>query len=601
MSGRPRGDNWAWLFFDVNVEEIVCTFVGDSGEKCGHKLAKHIGNGMAHLRSKHGLREDHPATVARLERHRGAQRKLGFTKARFSQVELEAMALSEGFRPFSMVEGKIFRQAFHPHLLTGKAAASVTSNLAIRLRDEVVYALGGGVVTVAFDSGTVWSRYLVIVVRSGVCCFVLGVVPDSALDGTLTAVNVGRLLSDTVSDLRRRNVHVIAVVADNGSNFQAEDAKVDGTAHLRCGCHVLQLCAKDLLAGDAACRAAEEAAEELQEANSWLPKPVVTRWNSNYYRWEVAVSPRGRLKLLTSAENLERVTAIERGVKILKPFAISTRFLEADSATIFDQINVIQILEECEVSDDRWQMLLTPAIVTIAFFSPCVNRSGIPQSLVAKIRLFLGSLRVFADGFHGPETLTSNIDNELNGFLMFPPIPVQGNVTMKSLKAFLKGIAGTVPRIASIVSALCDASPSEACVERVFSKLKFSLNKNRTSTSFEHAEAQIIVNSALSFQESAEPDVEEETVTVREGVFAFILKKGTPREQPEKQTGRRRATRGAETICAMCNEAFEKHANEASVSCDKCGRWYALHCVGIPVHLRAQLENMQTWKCHKCR
>jgi len=54
MSGRPRGDNWAWLFFDVGGEEIVCTFVGDSGEKCGHKLAKHIGNGMAHLRSKHG-------------------------------------------------------------------------------------------------------------------------------------------------------------------------------------------------------------------------------------------------------------------------------------------------------------------------------------------------------------------------------------------------------------------------------------------------------------------------------------------------------------------------------------------------------------------
>ena len=79
MSGRPRGDNWAWLFFDVGGEEIVCNFVGDSGEKCGHKLAKHIGNGMAHLRSKHGLREDHLATVARLERHRGAQRKLGFT------------------------------------------------------------------------------------------------------------------------------------------------------------------------------------------------------------------------------------------------------------------------------------------------------------------------------------------------------------------------------------------------------------------------------------------------------------------------------------------------------------------------------------------
>ena len=66
----------------------------------------------------------------------------------------------------------------------------------------------------------------------------------------------------------------------------------------------------------------------------------------------VAVSPRGRLKLLTSAENLERVTAIERGVKILKPFAISTRFLEADSATLFDQRYVTGMGDYDECNSD---------------------------------------------------------------------------------------------------------------------------------------------------------------------------------------------------------------------------------------------------------
>ena len=81
--------------------------------------------------------------------------------------------------------------------------------------------------TFAYDSGTVWSRYLVIVMLYRSAEFLLGAIFDEELFALgngrdkFTSENVQWVLSRLVEDLRNRGITVGATVADNAANFQS--------------------------------------------------------------------------------------------------------------------------------------------------------------------------------------------------------------------------------------------------------------------------------------------------------------------------------------------------------------------------------------------
>ena len=324
MLGRKKSNNWAWLFFKEDGEEIVCKFPSPEGVLCNHRMKKHIGNGEDHLRRKHKIDEGSKIVEAERDKQEGKNRVLNFTPSRFTKQEIEALAAAETFQPFNFTEGKFFRMAFHPTLMSAEGVRSTTLRLATKLREEAIGSMRGNAVTLCFDSGTVWSRYLVIVAKCHEKEIVIGGICDSEWckgswwqQGVQTSENVRNILEMTVGDLEKRGVHVAAIVADNASNFQSDDCRVRGTLQLRCCCHVLQLCAKDLM--ETTCAQGVASAMALLAENQKLPTPVITRWNSTYRLME-AIS-RNRGAIINDATSLAKVTDVERAMVELKPYA----------------------------------------------------------------------------------------------------------------------------------------------------------------------------------------------------------------------------------------------------------------------------------------
>ena len=71
-------------------------------------------------------------------------------------------------------------------------------------------------------------------------------------------------------------------------------------------------------------------------------------------------------------------------------------------------------------------------------------------------------------------------------------------------------------------------------------------------------------------------------------------------EPPVTQIQPRKRTRRADDICGVCESYFEEHPSPASVQCDRCEKWFALSCVGIPAYMRTDLQNLDAWRCPGC-
>lgn len=167
-----------------------------------------------------------------------------------------------------------------------------------------------------------------------------------------------------------------------------------------------------------------------------------------------------------------------------------------------------------------------------------------------------------------------------------------------------------LPRLATLASTIVDLATSEACVERIFSKMKVGITKMRTRIRHENMEAQIVVNSAVHLSNTVEKQIDVDTAdrsgnplpplpSVSTITVTWILVHAEP-PPPPQQAGRRR-TRNADEICAMCERFFDHHPEPQSAQCDLCERWFALTCVGIPVGMRTVIQNSASWKCPKCQ
>jgi len=471
---------------------VVCT-VSVDGVECGHRMARHTGNAVSHVMRGHRVTEDEGERMMR-ERLASSGQKLLVT-TEITPTEAEVLACAEGLRPFSMVEGRWFHAAFSPRIKTGEAMKSHTLALAEKLRDRSAKKMEGRTATVCFDSGTVFNRYLaIVVVAEGLAPFSLGLVRDSEFeDGRLTAANVGGLLSRTVGDLLSRGIHCIAVVADNAANFQADDCQVDGVLHLRCAAHSLQLAAKDILdrwpsLGDDV--------KFFCEAHGHA-QPCVTRWNSTY---DVALAIADG-KAPANEDEFRRIRSIKAMLPVLKPYAVATDFVQRDDATIFGQLRVLQFFfaEKVEVPAARVG-ILTHNVRLLAYFFPNARRAAIPRDTFDLLRAEFCAISGLTVASFGPETLQDSVAAEWLSFSVSPPPPTQGDV---SEKMFLDWwAAAPYRRIRFLVLKIASASPTEASVERLFSKLKISFSKLRNSLLDDGLVAQLVCNSAVNLLET---------------------------------------------------------------------------------------------------
>ena len=334
MLGRPRSDHWVWIFFACEGSEATCKVETDAGP-CNHAMARHVGNCQLHLQRKHNIGErEGRARQAEIS----AQRKLP-TAVAFSQAEMEVLACAEGLRPFSLAEGRWFRAAFAPTIRKGETMKAQTLLLEEKLREQAVSRMAGRGAALCFDSGTVFNRYLCLVVCcSGVAPFCLGFVRDeefAVLNGEprLTSQNVQWLLERTVGDLKKRGVVVTGIVADNAAAFQSDACHVEGVLHQRCAAHSVQLVAKEIMAQHPSLSDDVRYFCELKG----FATPCETRWNSTY---DVCV--RIAAEQYEDQGDAQHVRSIRAVLPKLKPFAVATDFLQRDDATIFNQLQVIE-------------------------------------------------------------------------------------------------------------------------------------------------------------------------------------------------------------------------------------------------------------------
>jgi hypothetical protein len=330
-----------------------------------------------------------PAVAPEARRQRAVEKFLTWMCAKFvpfSTVEdPEFVALWEELSSFPIPRG----------LQCGESVRNrIVSEAAARLKVAAQF-FANKQVTLAIDSGTVWKRYLTVVVLSpGMKPLVASMIVDERLGvgtrdaGHLTAKNIAHHLRELMQGLLF-SADVVAIVADNAANMQAaihiaierQDAEqnlaglmqnleveggdlVPGEARdilldaefgdgapavladdspndgrimpQRCFCHAVQLVVADLLKGPF--KALYDEYEEVKHHSK--VKDVETRWNSVYATVNDLVGDpegtlKGRLPKLNDPPLVQRLTLLK---KYLKPFYDATMDTQGDKNTVWDAL-----------------------------------------------------------------------------------------------------------------------------------------------------------------------------------------------------------------------------------------------------------------------
>jgi hypothetical protein len=260
----------------------------------------------------------------------------------------------------------------------------------------------------------------------------------------------------------------------------------------RCGCHMAQLMVWDLKdQWDAAFALATTICESAGQAVSTCD----TRWNSKY-------------KVILEAEKhtsrIDDKFLLNDATLLLEPFAIVTRVLERDSATLFDMMASFQSLAQWfelqvgiahengrlaqraaqlsaaqAVVEARVKKMTIPAVQILAFFAPSTDYDDVPPGLKDLVFRMVDDLCPPAR-----EELSLRWDK-----IVFEPTSVvtkdDYNGRIRLLAGFSTQLNSTqlagsgLPKLAEALKDLMSISASEASVERLFSNLSFVFNKWR--------------------------------------------------------------------------------------------------------------------------
>ena len=285
---------------------------------------------------------------------------------------------------------------------------------------------------------------------------------------------------------------------------------------------------------------------------------------------------------------------------LITGFGFSSR-ARALRATIFNQLQVIDFfLKTGAVVPQARAALLAHNVRIIAFFFPSAKRAALPREVFDSLRAEFCSLSKMSDVSFGPETLVDSVASEWLRFSVAPPPPVEQEIGQDEFRRWWEGVP--YQRLRFVVLQLVGSTPTEASVERIFSKLKIAFNRLRSNLQDDGLQAQLVINSAIGVlfppEKPGAPTPEWLPQKISPETVAWVL--ATIPRQAKQRVQARKRTRQTTSTCGVCNERFEDHAEEASVECDQCHRWFALACVGIAQHLRSHLAELDSWRCFSC-
>jgi hypothetical protein len=325
---------------------------------------------------------------------------------------------------------------------------------------------------------------------------------------------------------------------------------------------------------------------------------------------------------------------------VLSPLAEATMAIQGDEATLFGCLFLWERLLSVYSSPShsrsnvyqtvtaRFAYMMTEPYVTIAFFAPTVVKSFEGCVLVEK-----------AIAAYLPPECT----DECESFFRTAHRPASGRVSFAAYREYLTSrVKPRWPKIATHVWNLLGACPTEACVERGFSFLRFLATDWRSRLEEERVEALLQIPSCYKFlkhqtvasdeesprkvcrsesavsqspaavapfdpfadpfeQEAAarddsepvdltdEPEedaeVEPDLGSVLTAVLTAYVAKAQNRRTVVEAPPPRMSTRRTTDTCAVCQTGCAAHAKKAYVVCTKCTSRASVSCLSwLPVH-----------------
>jgi hypothetical protein len=296
------------------------------------------------------------------------------------------------------------------------------SNINTKLRPAVLRHLPK--VTIAIDIGTVHRRYLAFVVVGRGRAFHWKMVDDTAVGGHFTAQVVKEEVLGVIAELAAQKVTVVSVVADNAANMQA-------------------IANDNAISRDAAI---EANAEDPLRAVVQDVIPMMTRCACHV----VQLAVQDLLPLWEAAFNIAKNVCTTNNIKVTETKRASSPLGRARHTSI---LQIESVLET------RSRMLFIKPYLMIAYFSPTLDRSTSTAEVVAPI---VKNMLVLLD---------AEIVLERQRWTILVLDVVEGPVTREAYVEHLLPLKKVCPKMHGIIINALGATPSEAAVERLFSRL----------------------------------------------------------------------------------------------------------------------------------
>ena len=220
--------------------------------------------------------------------------------------------------PPSRVESPVF-QAAHPQMPKCRkhARTQLVKHAISRLR-EALLSLNCKTVTVAIDAGTIWHKYLAIVIIAPRCPPLTVALPckDSGMTATWVKEQIEKVYEQSLKPV---DIRPIGIVSDNGSNMISACRSLP-FLETRCAIHTMQLIVHDFfkygsIQVQGTLTRMEEVWEQLHDVMRAhdLPELAPTRWNGKYLNLKrIAESPNVQISeaLLQACKSLVEGLAV---------------------------------------------------------------------------------------------------------------------------------------------------------------------------------------------------------------------------------------------------------------------------------------------------
>jgi hypothetical protein len=608
--------HWTWLFVDkLNGRCSLCDRVVGSAAPT---------NNANHLSAKHKISSDSPEVKAKQEERERSKSlvriDVAIEKNRSEDMFLDFMlAYAE---PYSRCEDELFRKAHPCAPASAKTLRERLLRHSARRLEEALAQLAGRWVTLAFDGGTIRSRYLAIVALSRGKPPLLVALPRC--EDVMSAEWCDEQIALVAAKLAKHNISIAGYVADNAANMQ-KAMRLGGMLAQRCLAHSLQLAVQMAFENERTFAPVWKNAKTVLAENK-LSEPCPTRWSGKFLVLrKFRVDEKVAVGMLSPSE----LGNVQKAEKALKIAYVATQESQRDSASMVDAVRIVAGVLAMPQTDSfhtvlrsgffsRTPILLTDAVLLTAFFFPSIRRHALASNIRDHVNKLVRSIFERLAG----ETVAV----EWVRFKTEAPLPADKETTFTTEQYtawWAKNGGDRFPALVGALTKIVTMNPTEAAAERAFSSVKFAFNRLRTSAAADIVESSSVGMSAIAFlhpshrfeDEPATPTTAID-VDAAEGEEQHVLFTPLRAERaalildtwntvvfetiPKERALKIHRAEGDDSRCALCKQRFEDHEDENNLRCKRCDKWFVFDCVGLSA-ADADYIRDRDWNCPVCR